>query len=96
MSNSTQDDDPIVRELLPGYLERRRQELTTLVDALERGDFLRLRTIGHNLYGSGGAYGLQKVSEFGAALEKAAQAEDTSAIRRTIQQIRSFLEELAT
>ena len=89
------NNDDIVRELLPGYLERRRAELATLEDALERGDYLRLRTIGHNLHGSGGAYGLAKVSEFGAALDQAARNEDAEMIRGIIQQIRAFLEEIA-
>jgi len=94
MTDFTGGDDPIVRELLPGYLSRRREELTTLEGALARRDFAKLRIIGHNLRGSGGAYGLEKVSEFGTSLETAAQAEDDDAIRDTIQQIRAFLKEI--
>ncbi len=88
-------DDPILQELLPGYLARRREEVGTLEDALARGDFDKLRIIGHNLHGSGGAYGLDRVSEFGKALEKAARADDSEAIRVTIRQIRAFLEEIS-
>ena len=95
MTEFSGGDDPILKALLPGYLARRREELATLNVALERGDFATLRTIGHNLLGSGGAYGLAKVSEFGRAIETAAIADDADAIRATIQQMQAFLEELS-
>ena len=95
MTDFTGGDDPILRELLPGYLARRRAELATLDDALEREDFKALRKIGHNLHGSGGAYGLAKISEFGRELEVAARASDGEAIRATIQQMRTFLDEIS-
>lgn len=94
MTEFSGGDDPILKELLPGYLARRRDELATLDDALQRGDFAKLRTIGHNLRGSGGAYGLPKVSEFGKALETAAAADDADSIRETIGKMRTFLAEI--
>ncbi len=95
MSDFTGGDDPILRDLLPGYLARRREELATLHDALEREDFEKLRTIGHNLHGSGGAYGLMKVSQFGKELEVAATASDSDAIRATIKKMQAFLKEIS-
>lgn len=95
MTEFSGGDDPILKELLPGYLARRRDELATLDDALQRQDFAKLRTIGHNLRGSGGAYGLAKVSEFGKALETAAEADDADAVRETIGRMRTFLAEIS-
>lgn len=92
MSEFSGGDDPILRDLLPGYLDRRWAELGTLSEALERKDFATLRTIGHNLHGSGGAYGLAKVSELGQVLEAAANKRDCETIRATIQNMRAFLE----
>lgn len=92
MTNFSGGDDPILADLLPGYLDRRWSELETLNQALEAGDFAKLMIIGHNLHGSGGAYGLDKISELGQALETAAREKDGDSVRATIQRIRAFLE----
>lgn len=91
MTDFNGGDDPILRELLPGYLARRKEEITTLEAALQEKDFSALRVIGHNLFGSGGAYGLPKVSEFGRRLELAAKEGDEDEIKATIEQMRQFL-----
>ncbi|NNF66435.1 MAG: Hpt domain-containing protein [Gammaproteobacteria bacterium] len=95
MTEFSGGDDPILRELLPGYLARREEELKMLDEALKNKDFSTLRTIGHNLFGSGGAYGLIRVSELGRQLEVAAQQADSEEIQSTIQQMREFLSNLS-
>lgn len=94
MSDLDNIDDPIVRDLLPGYLARRREEILTLNDALERQDFESLRTIGHNLHGSGGAYGLPRMSELGKKLENAARLHDSESIQGTLREMKAYLDNL--
>lgn len=94
MSDLDNIDDPIVKDLLPGYLERRREELVTLSNSLAAGDFEGLRTIGHNLHGSGGAYGLPRMSELGKALEVASRDHDEKSIRETLHEMHSYLDSL--
>jgi CheY-like chemotaxis protein len=62
-----------VAELLPGYLENRQQELPRLFDALEGRDFEPIRVAGHNMKGTGAAYGCPELGEIGARLEAAAR-----------------------
>lgn len=94
MSDKFIDDDPIVRELLPGYLARRHEELPQLEAALDAGDFETLRTTGHNLHGSGGAYGLPRISELGKQLERAARDGNGEQARVTLEEMRVFLNDL--
>lgn len=92
MSEFSGGDDPILQDLLPGYLARRWDELATMSEAAEREDFETLLTIGHNLHGSGGAYGLNRISILGNELEAAARNRDLELVRETIKKMRAFLE----
>lgn len=91
MSETDNGDDPIVRDLLPGYIARRHEELVRLQAALDEHDYATLRTVGHNLHGSGGAYGLPRLSELGKALESCARARDADGVAAVLAQMRQFL-----
>ncbi len=54
------------------YLERCRQSLACLQDAVCRSDFDQARTFGHRLKGTGGGYGFPPLTEIGDAIERAA------------------------
>lgn len=86
--------DPFARRLIGKYLDNRKGDIEKLTRALSDSDFETIRVTGHNLYGSGAAYGLDHISWIGASIEKAADAEDASDIERSIGELRSFLERL--
>ena len=73
------------------YLDNRREDVDSLRVALARRDFDRIRDKGHNLYGSGSAYGLDRISELGAALEKSAGKHDAEELDRLIQSLEAFI-----
>ena len=79
--------------LLQRYLNRRRAELQSLDTALNNGDFEQLRRIGHNLLGSGTAYGHDPISRLGAALEIAAEGGDPVKIRLLISDLAAYLQQ---
>ncbi len=87
-------DDPFARRLVGKYLENRRQDIDKLSRAVAAADFDTLRTTGHNLYGSGAAYGFDEISTIGAGIEQAATLEDTARIRDLIAELRSVLRNL--
>mgnify|MGYP001954705437 CR=1 FL=1 len=60
--------DPDLARLVPGYLAARRDDLETLHDHLEAGEFDAIETLGHQLLGSGGTYGFDTLSQLGGAL----------------------------
>lgn len=86
--------DPFARKLVGRYLENREGDIGKLQDALHRDDFETIRVTGHNLYGSGSAYGLDEISRIGANLEKAADRRDKVGVSRLIDEITSYLRTL--
>jgi CheY-like chemotaxis protein len=71
-----------VQKLVPDYLRRKRSDLDLLWKAVEAADYCTICTFGHQLKGSGAAYGLDRFSEIGCALERAAKTSDLEEARR--------------
>jgi CheY-like chemotaxis protein/HPt (histidine-containing phosphotransfer) domain-containing protein len=80
--------------LVPAYLEKRKEELAVLEDALATRAFDTLYRLGHNLRGSGGSYGFPHMTELGEQLERAAKANDGAAVARAIVQLREHLSDV--
>ena len=83
--------DPFARRLLTQYLDRRRADLARLRDALDASDFGSIEISGHNLSGSGAAYGLDAISHLGADLEQAAQAGHADRVRDVLNRLERFV-----
>jgi HPt (histidine-containing phosphotransfer) domain-containing protein len=83
--------DPSLEDLIPGYLEKRRQDLPTLAEALAAGDYKTVRRLGHNLKGTGSGYGFKVISEIGAQIEEAAKLEDRTAIHDKVEELTRYL-----
>ncbi len=98
----TQDDkitvkiDPDLEELIPGFLENRRQDIIKLNQAHDTGDLETLHIIGHNLKGSGGGYGFDEMSRLGAEIENAAKQNDLQSIRGLINALDRYLRRIDT
>ena len=84
-------NDPFARRLMVRYLQHRRDDITALRSALASGDFEAIRDKGHNLFGSGSAYGLDRISELGAALEKTAKKKNGEDIAQLIEKLEAFV-----
>src|SRR5208282_2198096 len=63
--------DPEISDLIPDFLQHKRDDLSLLIGALERSDFEALRSIGHRMKGEGAGFGFQMMSDIGMALEEA-------------------------
>lgn len=79
-------------ELIPAYMERRRNDVADLTAALERGDFPAIETIGHRMRGNGASMGFAKISQVGEALEAGAQKTDRAAIDALRLELLNFLD----
>ena len=79
---------PEVLRLLPAFFEIQRRNLEKMRQALEAGDRNALRIMGHGLRGAALTYGMAGMAACGTAIEKAALADEMSAIG-------GFLERLA-
>jgi HPt (histidine-containing phosphotransfer) domain-containing protein len=83
--------DPFARRLIGKYLDNRKDDIGKLTQALSDSDFDTIRVTGHNLYGSGAAYGLDHISWIGASIERAADAKDIPGIENSISELETFL-----
>jgi CheY-like chemotaxis protein len=81
-----------IAERVPAYLQNCRQNVIVLSDALDRVDFETVTLLGHNMRGSGGAYGFQLITDIGAALEHAAETADADASRKCVGELSLYLD----
>ncbi len=83
--------DPFARRLVIQYLDRRENDLRTLRADHADGDYKSIERKGHNLYGSGSAYGLDRISELGSELELAAKKCNGQYIEELIDTLKTFI-----
>ncbi len=86
--------DPDFETLVPSYLENRQCDLHRIEAALEEGDYSTIESLGHNMKGSGGTYGLQDITDIGLVLERAAKEGNLPKIQQSIAALRNYLEHL--
>jgi len=84
--------NPRIADLIPAFLQNRRLEITTLLDALDRGDFAMVESLGHGMKGAGGSWGFDAITEIGAALERAAVVRDVEHSRRCVAELSRYLD----
>ena len=58
---------------------------------MREGNFAAIRKTGHNLKGTGAAYGFAEISDIGRSLEAAAKNGDAGAIEVLLDQIDGYL-----
>jgi CheY-like chemotaxis protein len=77
---------------IPAYLQNCRQNVIVMLDALDRVDFETVTSLGHQMRGSGGAYGFQAITDISAALEQAAESADTGVSRKWLGELSNCLD----
>jgi PAS domain S-box-containing protein len=80
-----------ITDRVPAYLQNCRQDVIDIGDALDRVDFETVTRLGHNMSGSGGMYGFQDITDFGAAIQLAAESSDTAASHRWVGELSVYL-----
>ncbi|MFK8051694.1 MAG: hypothetical protein AB8F65_01880 [Woeseiaceae bacterium] len=94
MSEKVESADPFAKRLLAHYLGRRVSDVHLMKEALADCDFERIRVTGHNMFGSGEAYGLKPISDFGRAIEQAALDKNTGDLSDMVDQLDTYLKGL--
>lgn len=84
--------DTDLEDLIPGFLENRRNDIISMLKALEQGDYETIRVLGHSMKGAGGGYGFDAITDIGASLEQAAKDKNPEEIRKWINKLSTFLE----
>jgi CheY-like chemotaxis protein/HPt (histidine-containing phosphotransfer) domain-containing protein len=84
--------NPKFADLIPGFLQNRRQDVIAMLDALDRGNFETVESLGHGMKGAGDSYGFQAITDIGAALEQTAESADTDASRKWVGELSRYLD----
>ncbi len=79
-------------DLVPAFLAHKRDDASTIMAAVARGDFAALSQLGHKMKGEGGSYGFDAITLIGAAIEAAALVKDAAAVRRWAAELTAFLD----
>lgn len=80
-----------LKELIPGFLQTRHDDVKSITAALEAGDWKTVYILGHSMKGSGGGYGFDEVSIIGEVIESAAKAEDAAAAKSGVARLVDYL-----
>jgi len=81
----------IIADLVPGYLDARRNEIAEIRRRIESRDLEALRVIGHQLKGSGEGYGFREITLFGAQIEDAARGGDLRTISEAANRLDQYV-----
>ncbi len=85
-----------IADRVPAYLHNCRENVIAMTDALDLADFGTVTILGHNMRGSGGAYGFQTITDIGAALQHAGESADIDASRKWVGELSSYLDRVET
>lgn len=84
--------DADLRDLIPGFLDNKRTEISEIDSLLDRKDFDGVRRIGHKLKGSFTVYGFTEAGRMGADMESAAEGRDSNRIQWIAETLLRHLE----
>ncbi|MFY9222861.1 MAG: hypothetical protein WAQ98_09340, partial [Blastocatellia bacterium] len=87
------EDDELIRDLIPWYLASEKENLILLEAALAEKDFATLIEIGDKLYGHGRSYGFPFISILGKRIEIAAIDENTLLLPELLASLKNYLQE---
>jgi CheY-like chemotaxis protein len=73
--------DDEMNALKPVYLQSIEANIDAISEAVGREDYTVARKLGHQMAGSGGAYGFPEITKLGRALENAAKEENGADVR---------------
>jgi len=89
------DESYSVTSLASGYIESSRKKAAEIAVAIENENFDAIRTTGHNMKGTGTAYGFPRLTELGESIEKSALEKNAGAVRTAVQDLIAYLDRVA-
>ena len=73
------------------FIGHREDDLATIEQSVERGDFETIARLGHNLRGNGPSYGFPELVAVGEGLEGAARSRDVEQVRKAATELASWV-----
>ncbi len=86
--------DECLSDLIPNFLERKRDEISGILDAVPRRDYRGIGDTAHRLKGEGGSYGFDGMTVMARALEQAAAIGDDRALLRLAHELLDYVNDV--
>lgn len=83
--------DARITDIVDTYLEHRRQDVRGLFMALSKSEYGLIKTVAHDLIGTGGSFGFEGLSIIGRSMEKAAKNQKPEEITILIEGLAEYL-----
>ena len=83
--------DADLEDLIPGFLERRQQDLQILQGALSSADFAQISQLAHTLKGVGGGYGFDAITSISKQLQQAAENRSLTEVEAKLTELTDYL-----
>ena len=93
MSEEQDEDDELIKDLIPWYLASEKENLILLEVALAEKDFATLIDIGDKMYGHGRSYGFPFIGILGKRIEIAAIQGNILMLPDLIASLKDYLQE---
>ncbi|MBM3262103.1 MAG: Hpt domain-containing protein [candidate division Zixibacteria bacterium] len=84
--------DADLEDLIPEFLENRREDVETIRAALGREDFDLIGRLGHSMKGAGGGYGFDAITDIGRVIEEAAKTYKSEEITTAVASLSLYLD----
>lgn len=84
--------DCFFEELIPAYINRKRNDIETMLAALQKDDFSTIEVLADHMKGNGSSYGFDFISELGGQLELAASLHDHEQVLYLLYELFIYLE----
>jgi len=82
------------KDLIPEFLEALKNDVNALQRALGQDDYQAICKMGHSLKGMGGSCGFDAITDMGGDLEKAAKAMRLEDIRKIVEMLALYIEQV--
>jgi len=86
--------DEELSSIVPAFLSNVRKNPAAIAAALARGDHQAIRSMGHNMKGTGTSFGLPQITALGDRLELAAKSNDADSVREVTEELVRFLDQV--
>lgn len=86
--------DESIKDLVPGYLKKRGNDVEKMNSALGKNDFSTIESIAHMIKGSGESYGFKKISQISKQIEKSAQENNHEKIKHLLEKFKNYLDDI--
>lgn len=87
--------DSDLEDIIPGFLENRRNDIIDLRKFFENKQYQELERIGHKVSGSSGGYGFHQLGKIAKSIEKNAPEQNDGELNRLINEFKDYVENVS-